>query len=98
MGEVEPETIRRHERAILLDVRSQHVAQCRVHEMGSRVISGCILSGCPVYGHVQLLTFSYASLADLPFMQNQRRNRTRRFLDVQSSFGADQDALIADLT
>src|ERR1051325_9332801 len=66
MSEIEPEAIRRDERAILLDVRSQHVAQGRMHEMGRRVISGRILPSRPVYRHVQPLAFSDTSLADRP--------------------------------
>ena len=39
MHEVETETIRRHQRACLPDVRPQHVAQRRMQEVCRRVIA-----------------------------------------------------------
>ncbi len=67
-------------------------------EMRRRMIARGVPAHGGIHRHTQVFAFSDASLADGSLVQDDRRGRPRRLLDIDHSFRPRQGSLISDLT
>ena len=98
MREVEPQAVRRHKRAVLFDVRTEHFPQGRVHEMRGRVVAGRAEAEAGVHAGMHAVALPDAAADDDPLMEKQIRDRLRRLLDLDVAFRTAEHTLVADLT
>ncbi len=97
MREVEPEPIRRHERAILLHVRPQDLAQGGVEQVGRGMVLRRILTARWIDDRVHLLPLAKEPAADDALVHDHRRNRLGGFPNLDAAFRPLQESLIAHL-
>ena len=98
MSEVEPQTVRRDQRAILLDMRAEDLAKCRMEQVGSRMIARGRQSERQIQARLYEVSLPDSSPRHNPLMDEHLRNRLDRLFDLDGTFRPCQDTLISSLT
>ena len=69
-----------------------------MHQMGRRMIAGCIVTSATIHRQLQPLAFTDRTGRDHAFMHDQGRHRPGGFTDLHTAIGAGQEPLIAGLS
>ncbi len=97
MGEVEPQAVRGHQGAGLLDVLAQHAAQRRVQQVGGGVVERGGRPGCRVHQEAHRVPLAQAAGADPALVDDQAGGVLHGVGHLDLALRADDAARVAGL-